>query len=128
MDDIAAQRIDKWLWAARFFKTRTLAADAVTAGKVRVGDERVKTARLLKGGEVLRIDNGTTVWQVVVLAPVDNRGSAEQALRLYLESAESVAAREQAAQDHRYFREPGSLQKGRPTKRDRRLRDKSAGD
>ena len=120
-------RIDKWLWAARFFKTRSQAANAVDSGKVRLDGERVKTARALKPGEVLQIDNGATQWEVTVLALADKRGSATQAQTLYQETEPSLARRAKAAEDRRYFREPASALSGRPTKRDRRLIDKSSG-
>jgi ribosome-associated heat shock protein Hsp15 len=120
-------RIDKWLWAARFFKTRSQAANAVDSGKVRVDGERVKTARALKPDDLLQIDNGATEWEVTVLALSDKRGNATQAQALYRETDASVARRAKAAEDRRYFREPGSTLSGRPTKRDRRLIDKSTG-
>jgi ribosome-associated heat shock protein Hsp15 len=118
-------RIDKWLWAARFFKTRSLATDAVDGGKVKLNEERVKPARGVKPGDVLQIDNGSTEWEVVVQALADKRGSATIAQTLYSETAASIAKREQLAERNRYFREPGADIKGRPTKRDRRLIDKS---
>lgn len=118
-------RIDKWLWAARFFKTRSLAADAVECGKVRCNDERVKPARKLQPGDLLAINNGATEWEVEVLALSDVRGSAPQAQLLYAETADSSAKRQHEAEQRRLFREPTSTLKGRPTKRDRRLLDKS---
>ncbi len=127
MSQTTAVRIDKWLWAARFFKTRTLAADAVDSGKVKVAGERVKPARNLKAGEVVQVDNGATAWEVTVLVLADARGSATQAQSLYQESAASIALRAGLADERRYFREPGTTLKGRPTKRDRRLIDKSTG-
>jgi ribosome-associated heat shock protein Hsp15 len=117
-------RIDKWLWAARFFKTRTLAGNAVEAGKVRVDGERIKPARSLRIGDLLEIDNGATAWQVSVLALADVRGSAKVAQTLYAETTQSVAKRQLVADQNRYFREPGAAFKGRPTKRDRRQMDK----
>ncbi len=120
-------RIDKWLWAARFFKTRSQAADAVDSGKVRVDGVRVKTAKPVKPGETLQIDNGATEWEVTVLALADVRGNATQAQLLYQETPESLALRDKAAEDRKYFREPGSMLSGRPTKRDRRRIDKSTG-
>lgn len=123
MTDIV--RIDKWLWAARFFKTRTLATDAVDNGKVRVNGERVKPARNVKPCDTLNIDNGATEWQVVVRALSDMRGSATVAQALYAETESSVAKRQKEAEQNRYFREPGSTIKGRPTKRDRRQMDRS---
>ena len=122
-----AVRIDKWLWAARFFKTRTQAADAVDTGKVRVDSARVKPARNLKLGELLQIDNGATEWEVSIVALSDKRGSATQAQLLYQETKSSLALRANAAEERKYYREPGTTLHGRPTKRDRRLIDKSSG-
>ncbi len=118
-------RIDKWLWAARFFKTRSLATDAVDGGKVRVGGERVKPARGLRTGEVLDIDNGSTRWEIEVLALSDKRGSATIAQALYRETEDSAARRQRLAEERKYFQEPGRAIKGRPTKRDRRQLDHS---
>ena len=118
-------RIDKWLWAARFFKTRSLATDAVDGGKVRLNGERIKPARSVKVGDTLDIDNGSTEWQVVVQDLADKRGSAAIAQGLYTETAESIAARAQKAELRKYFREPAEAIKGRPTKRDRRDHDKT---
>jgi ribosome-associated heat shock protein Hsp15 len=118
-------RIDKWLWAARFFKTRTLAGDAVDNGKVKLDDERVKPARNLKIGDILAIDNGASIWEVEVLLLADIRGSAAIAQTLYRETAQSVAKRSVLAEDRKFFKEPTMAIKGRPTKRDRRLLDKA---
>ncbi|HEY4541574.1 MAG TPA: RNA-binding S4 domain-containing protein [Noviherbaspirillum sp.] len=120
-------RIDKWLWAARFFKTRTLATDAVDSGRVRLNDERIKPARAVKAGDRLDIDNGATRWEVVVEAIADKRGSAAIAQTLYRETEASVTRRTELAENRRYFQEPGSSIKGRPTKRDRRRIDESRG-
>ena len=120
-------RIDKWLWAARFFKTRTQAADAVESGRVRVGGERIKPARSVRLDEVMQVDNGATEWEVTVLGLSDKRGSATQAQALYVETEASTARRALAPDDRRYFREPGTTIKGRPTKRDRRQIDKTGG-
>jgi len=117
-------RIDKWLWAARFFKTRSMATDAVDGGKVRLNGERIKPARGVKPGDTLEIDNGSTEWEVVVKDLADKRGSATIAQTLYEETENSIAAREKKAEQRRFFREPGESIKGRPTKRDRRLIDK----
>lgn len=114
-------RIDKWLWAARFFKTRSLAADAVDSGKVRLGDERIKPARPVHIGDGLFIDNGSDSWDVTVLGLSDQRAAAPIARRLYEESAASIARREQEAERRRLFREPSDAFHGRPTKRDRRM-------
>lgn len=118
-------RIDKWLWAARFFKTRSLATDAVDRGKAKAGGERMKPSRTVRLGDILQIDNGSTEWEVVVRGLSDVRGSAEKAQQLYEETAESIARRQQEADRRRYFREPGLDIKGRPTKRDRRLLDRT---
>lgn len=120
-------RIDKWLWAARFFKTRSLATDAVERGRVRLNEERCKPARNLKVGDLLDIDNGSTAWQVRVLGLSDQRGPAPVARLLYEETPEGVQRREQAAEQHRLFADPADQIRGRPTKRDRRLLDRSRG-
>ena len=86
MNDVSNLRIDKWLWAARFFKTRTLASDAVDTGKVKVDGERVKPARGLRIGDELAIDNGSDTWEVEVLGLSDKRGAAPVARLLYAEN------------------------------------------
>src|ERR1043166_1289648 len=82
-------RVDKWLWAARFFKTRGLATEAVLGGHVKVNDQRVKPAKDVRAGDVLEIRNGQTEWTVTVLALADKRGPAKVAATLYEESAAS---------------------------------------
>ncbi len=116
----SAVRIDKWLWAARFFKTRSLAADAVENGKVKLGGARITPARPVRIGDQLAIDNGAETWEVEVLGVSDVRSAAPIARTLYQESAGSIARRAHDAEQHKLFREPGSTLKGRPTKRDRR--------
>jgi len=128
LNNMISLRIDKWLWAARFFKTRTLAADAVDSGKVRINGERIKPAKTAKPGDTLQIDNGATEWEVMVVDLAEVRGSAEQAQRLYRETEESVACRAKMVDERRFFREPGTTLKGRPTKRNRRLIDRSTAD
>jgi ribosome-associated heat shock protein Hsp15 len=118
-------RIDKWLWAARFFKTRTLAATAVENGRVRIDGERVKPARNVRCGELLHIDNGSTEWEVAVKALADKRGSAAIAQTLYEETEKSMLKRQQLAEQRKLFHEPSINIKGRPTKRDRRMLDKT---
>ncbi|HJU99274.1 MAG TPA: RNA-binding S4 domain-containing protein [Burkholderiaceae bacterium] len=113
-------RLDKWLWAARFFKTRSLATDAVDSGRVKLGGDNIKPARALRVGDKLLIDNGSDRWEVVVLGLSDVRAAAPIARTLYEETAASVAARAETAERRRLFREPGADIKGRPTKRDRR--------
>jgi ribosome-associated heat shock protein Hsp15 len=118
-------RIDKWLWAARFFKTRSLATDAVDHGKVRQNDARIKPAHGVRQGDLLDIDNGSTRWEVTVLALAEQRGSATLAQTLYAETADSSARRAQQAEQRKLSPEPAHMLKGRPTKRDRRLLDKA---
>jgi ribosome-associated heat shock protein Hsp15 len=118
-------RVDKWLWAARFFKTRTLAASAVENGRVRIDGERIKPARNVRVGDQLQIDNGSTEWEVIVRALADKRGSAAIAQTLYEETEESVRERQKKAEQRKLFHEPSVDIKGRPTKRDRRMLDKT---
>jgi ribosome-associated heat shock protein Hsp15 len=113
-------RVDKWLWAARFFKTRSLAADAVDGGKVQVNGERAKPAKALKPGDALVIRIGPYAWTVTVLALSDRRGPAPEAQKLYAEGEESRLARETVAAQVRAARPANPLQKGRPTKKARR--------
>ena len=114
-------RIDKWLWAARFFKTRSLAQDAVEGGKVRLNGERVKPSREVKVGDSLIVQVGEFTWTVSVLGLSDRRGPAPVARLLYREDAESQAARQRQIDTRQWVAAPGSAIKGRPTKRDRRL-------
>jgi ribosome-associated heat shock protein Hsp15 len=118
----AGMRLDKWLWAARWFKTRSLAAEAVTAGRVLVAGQAVKPARELRPGDTLEWRQpGWPPRVVVVRALSAVRGPAPAARALYEETPESVATRERAAEAHRLAPEPASsLAQGRPTKRDRR--------
>ena len=120
-------RIDKWLWAARFFKTRSLATDAVERGRVRLNGDRCKPARSIRSGDLLDIDNGSTEWQIRVIALSDQRGPAPVAQALYAETEEGVLQREQRAEQRKVFSEPGEAIRGRPTKRDRRMIDRSRG-
>ena len=118
-------RIDKWLWAARFFKTRSLATDAVVTGKVRLNGVRIKPAHNVRIGDTLEINNGANEWEVVVRRLADVRGSAVIAQALYLETEQSISKRMALAEDRKFFHEPTLALKGRPTKRDRRLLDKN---
>jgi ribosome-associated heat shock protein Hsp15 len=120
-------RIDKWLWAARFFKTRSLATDAVDRGRVRVDGDAIKPARTVKLGDKLTIDNGSNAWEVLVTGISDQRGSATIAATLYEETALSIEKRENDQVARRLFREPALEIKGRPTKRDRRAMGKATG-
>ena len=115
-------RIDKWLWAARFYKTRGLAQTAVTGGKVRLNGERVKAAKDVRPGDALTIRIGEYEWSVEVIALSEKRGSAGAARTLYKESEESIAKRLAQIADRRaqagvWGEREG---KGRPTKRERR--------
>ncbi len=121
-------RVDKWLWAARFFKTRSLASDAVEGGKVHVGGERVKPAKAVKVGDALTIRVGAFQWQVKVLALSDRRGPATEAQKLYVESPESLVARQRLGDELRANRPANPLHKGRPTKKARREMDRFQGD
>jgi ribosome-associated heat shock protein Hsp15 len=118
-------RIDKWLWAARFFKTRQLAIDAVDNGRVKIGGERIKPSRIIKLGERLDIDNGSDEWEVLVVGISDQRQPAPIARTLYEESEASIQRRDKERERRKFFHEPGTDIKGRPTKRDRRLIDRA---
>ena len=113
-------RVDKWLWAARFYKTRSLAADAVDGGKVQVDGERVKPAKLLKPGDVLSIRNGPYTWEITVLMLGERRGPASEAAKLYSESDESRRIREEKIALLKIERQSNPFPGGRPTKKQRR--------
>ena len=113
-------RLDKWLWAARFYKTRTLAAQAVDAGQVRVAGERVKTAHAVRTGERVSIRKAGYVWDVTVTALSDRRGGAAEAALLYKEDEASIAAREELAKQRKAAADASPRYPGRPTKRQRR--------
>ena len=114
-------RVDKWLWAARFYRSRALACDAIESGQVRVDGERVKPSRGVKAGDRVTVRKGGIAWEVEVTALAERRGSATEAARLYREDAASVAAREQEVA-RRKAAAPARVP-GRPTKRDRRALD-----
>jgi len=113
-------RIDKWLWAARFYKTRSLAQQAIAAGRVKLNDARIKPSHELKAGDALAIRVGELEWRITVKALSDKRGPADVARQLYQESETSRAERERRHDLRRWGAEPASALKGRPTKRDRR--------
>jgi ribosome-associated heat shock protein Hsp15 len=124
----AGVRLDKFLWAARFYKTRSLAQTQIERNKVRVNKELVKPSRIVKVGDEIWLEQGDTVKTIMVLIVSETRGSAPVAQTLYQESAQSVLAREQAAAKRKLFTEPARDIKGRPTKRDRRsLREANEG-
>lgn len=114
-------RLDKWLWAARFFKTRGLAADEIDKGRLQVNGQVAKASRELRAGDVVGIRQGHVERTVVVRALSTVRGPAPQAQQLYEETAESIAARLAAAEQRKTAAEPANaIEHGRPTKRDRR--------
>ena len=113
-------RIDKWLWAARFYKTRGLSAEAVDGGKVQVNGERVKPAKVLKTGDALVIRNGPYVWEITVLEMSDRRGPATEAAKLYQETEESRRTREERSAIIKAERQSNPYDGGRPTKKARR--------
>ena len=113
-------RLDKWLWAARFFKTRALANEAVTGGKVHVGDQRCKPAHAVRVGEMLRIQRGPEEYRITVTALSDRRGPASAAALLYEETAASRQQREALREQRRLEHSPFPQPAGRPTKQDRR--------
>ena len=115
-----AVRVDKWLWAARFFRTRSLASEAVLGGHVQIGGERVKPAKEVRAGDRLEIRRGEERFAVVVTGVADRRGSASVAATLYEETAESVAARERYRLERRLATPLGADLGARPTKQDRR--------
>jgi ribosome-associated heat shock protein Hsp15 len=113
-------RLDKWLWAARFFKTRSLAQQAIAGSRVKLNDEKVKPAHDLKVGDSLVVRVGEYEWSLAVKALSERRGPAVQARLLYEETAASRAERERRMDVRRFSPEPASTIKGRPTKKDRR--------
>ena len=119
-------RIDKWLWAARFYKTRSLAVEEIDKGRVKVNDLEVKPSREVKPGDTVALRQGVISRTVLVRGISGQRGPAPVAQQLYEETQESVALRAQAAEHRRLNQEPASsLEHGRPTKRDRRSLDKA---
>jgi ribosome-associated heat shock protein Hsp15 len=119
-DELDKVRLDKWLWAARFFKTRAIAATAIETGKVEVNGERAKRAKQLQVGDSLRIRLGPYHHIVTVRGLSEIRGPAPVAAKLYEETAESIKAREAMAAQLKAAATGVSYEKGRPTKKDRR--------
>jgi ribosome-associated heat shock protein Hsp15 len=126
-DKTDAVRIDKWLWAARFYKTRSLAGTAVGGGKVHVNAQRAKPSRQLQVGDTLHINRNEIEYTVIVEALSERRGPAPEAQRLYRETEESVARREQAASARRLTAGHAPAPERRPNKRDRRLLNRLRG-
>ena len=120
MDDGDRMRIDKWLWAARFYRTRSLALEAIERGRVRIAGQRVKPARELQPGERIELVQGEQRLEVVVRALALVRGPAAVACTLYEETVASAERRKREALARRYAPEPAAALPGRPTKRDRR--------
>ncbi|ABE43936.1 heat shock protein Hsp15 [Polaromonas sp. JS666] len=117
-------RIDKWLWAARFYKTRSLAVEEIDKGRVHINDQEAKPAREVKVGDTVNLRQGPVTRTLVVRGISGQRGPAPVAQRLYEETADSVKAREQTAEQRRYAPDPArSIEHGRPTKRGRRELD-----
>jgi len=123
-----AVRIDKWLWAARFFKTRSLATDAVDGGRVQINGLRVKPAKDVKIGDRVELSIGDLHWELRVQGLSEKRGPAPEARLLYEETEASQARRQKAVEERHLRVEPASELQGRPTKRDRRSIDRWRGD
>jgi len=121
-------RLDKWLWAARFFKTRKLAVEAINGGKVHLNGKRAKPGREIKPGSQLEIHKGSFEWDITVKVIPKQRRPASEAINFYEETEESIQRREQLSEEQRRLRSntPHS-DKGRPTKRDRRQIDRFVG-
>ncbi len=113
-------RLDKWLWAARFFKTRALAVEAIGGGKVLVNDARAKRAKPIRVGDRIRLRLGPYEYRLTVREASERRGPAAEAARLYEEDAEGKRAREALAAQHKLLPTPAFRGKGRPTKKQRR--------
>jgi len=113
-------RLDRWLWAARFFKTRALAAAAVAGGKVHVNGTRAKPAKQLQAGDALRVRVGPYEWLVTVRGLSERRGPPKTVAALYEEAPEGRAARARLAEQHKIAPAPAYQGKGRPTKKERR--------
>jgi ribosome-associated heat shock protein Hsp15 len=115
-----AIRIDKWLWAARFFKTRSLAAAAVAGGKIEVNGARAKPSKFMRLGDKLKIRRGLYEWTVVIKGLAKLRGPAAEAQLLYEETEESIRKREAISAQFKFERPPEFNLPGRPSKKDRR--------
>lgn len=119
-------RLDKWLWAARFYKTRSLSSEEIGKGRVRVNGVEAKPARDIKAGDTLQMRQGPVTRTVVIRGLSQQRGAAPVAQQLYEETVDSLRLREAAAEQRRLNNEPAaSIEHGRPTKRDRRSMDKA---
>ncbi|WP_019430491.1 RNA-binding S4 domain-containing protein [Limnohabitans sp. Rim47] len=123
---MSSLRIDKWLWAARFYKTRSIASDEVGKNRVQVNGQDAKPSKEIKPGDTVRLRQGAVERTVVVQGVSALRGPAPVAQLLYTETPESIEARQKAAEQNHLAREPAhSIEQGRPTKRDRRQIEKT---
>ena len=120
-------RIDKWLWAARFFKTRSLASQACELGRVEVNGQRAKASRDVRLGDRLQVKTEGGNYTLEVLQLKEARGSAAVAQTMFRESDESRAARARAVEEHKQMQQAGMLPEGRPTRQDRRALDRARG-
>lgn len=128
MNSNETMRLDKWLWCARFYKTRSLACEEIGKGRVTVNGSATKAAREVKNGDTISLRQGLVARTVQVLALSKQRGPAPVAQLLYQETAESMAARALVAEQRRLAPEPAAdITQGRPTKRDRRRIDSAQG-
>ena len=117
-------RIDKWLWAARFFKTRSAAQQAIEGGRVKLDGERVKPAKDVRAGQRLVMQIGQQSWEIIIDGLSEQRRSAPEARKLYTESEESRLRREEQSAMRKLTVEPAADRVGRPTKRERRVLDR----
>jgi ribosome-associated heat shock protein Hsp15 len=117
-------RIDKWLWAARFFKTRSQATAAVTGGKVEINGDTAKPSKTVKIGDSVRLRLGPVEYRLTITGIGERRGSAAVAQTLYEETPESLATRQRVASERRFASAPAYEEKGRPSKKDRRDLDR----
>jgi ribosome-associated heat shock protein Hsp15 len=117
---LAGMRLDKWLWAARFFKTRQLACEAINGGKVHLDGQRTKPGKEIRVGSRLNIHKDSLAWELVVTALARQRRPAPEAASLYEESEQSRLRREQQTEERRQLRAAGAAPHGRPSKKDRR--------
>lgn len=125
MAELLSVRIDKWLWAARFFKTRTLATEAIDGGHVQIDGVRVKPAKEVRVGNRVSLTVGDVHWELLVTGVADKRGSATIARTLYTETPDSEKRRAEQAEARRWRTEPADwMESGRPSKRDRRILDR----
>ncbi len=128
-NELDGTRIDKWLWAARFFKTRSLATEAVDGGRIEINGNRAKPSREVKPGDRVAVSLGRETRSVVVRGILERRGPANVAQQLYEETPESIARREEASAARRLQAEPALERQGegRPTKRERRVLERWRG-